>query len=30
LQRGYDLQELRIIDNFPQSDHFEIFSVLGK
>ena len=30
LQRGYDLQDLRIIDNFPQSDHFEIFSVLNK
>jgi 23S rRNA (uracil1939-C5)-methyltransferase len=30
LQRGYDLRELQIIDNFPQSDHFEIFSVLGK
>jgi 23S rRNA (uracil1939-C5)-methyltransferase len=30
LQQGYDLQELKIVDNFPQSDHFEIFSVLIK
>jgi 23S rRNA (uracil1939-C5)-methyltransferase len=30
LKQGYDLQELKIIDNFPQTDHFEIFSVLKK
>jgi 23S rRNA (uracil1939-C5)-methyltransferase len=28
LKLGYDLQELKIIDNCPQTDHFEIFSVL--
>lgn len=27
---AYDLRELKIIDNFPQTDHFEIFSVLEK
>ncbi len=27
---GYGLKDLRLIDNFPQSDHFEIFSVLKK
>jgi 23S rRNA (uracil1939-C5)-methyltransferase len=30
LKQGFDLRELKIIDNFPQTDHFEIFSVLGK
>jgi len=30
LKHGYELQDLRIIDNFPQTDHFEIFSVLKK
>jgi 23S rRNA (uracil1939-C5)-methyltransferase len=29
-KQGYELGELRIIDNFPQTDHFEIFSVLEK
>jgi 23S rRNA (uracil1939-C5)-methyltransferase len=28
--QGYDLRDLKIIDNFPQTDHFEIFSVLGR
>jgi 23S rRNA (uracil1939-C5)-methyltransferase len=28
LRHGLHLRELRIIDNFPQTDHFEIFSVL--
>ncbi|MCX6558316.1 MAG: methyltransferase [Candidatus Aminicenantes bacterium] len=27
---GYELRNLRLIDNFPQTDHFEIFSVLKK
>ena len=27
---GFKLQELRLLDNFPQTDHFEIFSVLKK
>ena len=27
---GFALQELRLLDNFPQTDHFEIFSVLKK
>jgi len=27
---GFGLLELRLIDNFPQSDHFEIFSVLER
>ena len=27
-KQGYDLRELKILDNFPQTDHFEIFSVL--
>ena len=27
---GFGLKELRLIDNFPQSDHFEIFSVLKR
>jgi 23S rRNA (uracil1939-C5)-methyltransferase len=27
---GFGLEELRLIDNFPQSDHFEIFSILKK
>jgi 23S rRNA (uracil1939-C5)-methyltransferase len=27
---GYGLRDLRLIDNFPQTDHFEIFSVLKK
>jgi 23S rRNA (uracil1939-C5)-methyltransferase len=27
---GFELEELKLIDNFPQSDHFEIFSVLKK
>jgi len=27
---GYQLGDLRLIDNFPQTDHFEIFSVLEK
>ena len=30
LSRGFKLAELELIDNFPQSDHFEIFSVLKK
>jgi 23S rRNA (uracil1939-C5)-methyltransferase len=30
LRQGYGLRELMIIDNFPQSDHFEIFSLLEK
>ncbi|MDD8012764.1 MAG: methyltransferase [Acidobacteriota bacterium] len=30
LSRGFKLDELKLIDNFPQSDHFEIFSVLKK
>jgi 23S rRNA (uracil1939-C5)-methyltransferase len=30
LKQGFDLRELKIIDNFPQTDHFEIFAVLGK
>jgi 23S rRNA (uracil1939-C5)-methyltransferase len=27
---GFGLEELRLIDNFPQSDHFEIFAVLER
>jgi len=27
---GFQLQELRLLDNFPQTDHFEIFSILKK
>jgi 23S rRNA (uracil1939-C5)-methyltransferase len=30
LKQGFVLQELKIIDNFPQTDHFEIFSVLER
>ena len=30
LKQGFNLRELQIIDNFPQTDHIEIFSVLGK
>ena len=30
LKQGFDLRELKIIDNFPQTDHFEIFSLLEK
>jgi 23S rRNA (uracil1939-C5)-methyltransferase len=30
LKQGFELRELKIIDNFPQTDHFEIFSVLEK
>jgi len=30
LKQGFDLGELKIIDNFPQTDHFEIFSVLER
>lgn len=30
LGRGFQLDELRWLDNFPHSDHFEIFSVLKK
>jgi 23S rRNA (uracil1939-C5)-methyltransferase len=30
LKQGFDLRELQIIDNFPQTDHFEIFSVIEK
>ncbi len=29
-KKNYNLRELQIIDNFPQTDHFEIFSVLEK
>lgn len=29
-RHGFGLRELRLIDNFPQSDHFEIFSALEK
>jgi 23S rRNA (uracil1939-C5)-methyltransferase len=29
-RHGFALAELRLVDNFPQSDHFEIFSVLKK
>lgn len=28
--RGFLLEDLKLIDNFPHSDHFEIFSVLKK
>jgi 23S rRNA (uracil1939-C5)-methyltransferase len=28
LAQGFGLRELKLIDNFPQTDHFEIFSVL--
>jgi len=28
--RGFRLQELQLLDNFPQTDHFETFSVLKK
>ncbi|MBU4268337.1 MAG: methyltransferase [Acidobacteria bacterium] len=27
---GFQLQELQLLDNFPQTDHFEIFSILKK
>ena len=27
---GFGIAELRLVDNFPQSDHFEIFSVLER
>jgi 23S rRNA (uracil1939-C5)-methyltransferase len=27
---GFEIDEMRLIDNFPQSDHFEIFSALKK
>ncbi len=30
LKQGLALEELKLVDNFPQSDHFEIFSVLKK
>jgi 23S rRNA (uracil1939-C5)-methyltransferase len=30
LAQGFGLRELEIIDNFPQTDHFEIFSLLKK
>lgn len=30
LSHGFRLDDLRLIDNFPQSDHFEIFSILKK
>lgn len=30
LSHGFQLDDLRLIDNFPQSDHFEIFSVLKR
>ena len=29
-KEGFSLRELQIIDNFPQTDHFEIFSLLEK
>ena len=29
-KHAFDLRELTIIDNFPQTDHFEIFSVLER
>jgi 23S rRNA (uracil1939-C5)-methyltransferase len=29
-KQGFDLRELKIIDNFPQTDHFEIFAELEK
>ncbi len=29
-RHGFGLNELRLIDNFPQSDHFEIFSALER
>ncbi len=29
-ERGYSLKKLKILDNFPHSDHFEIFSVFEK
>jgi len=28
--RGFALEALKLIDNFPHSDHFEIFSVLKR
>ncbi len=28
--RGFNLQELQLLDNFPQTDHFETFAVLKK
>lgn len=28
--QGFSLRELQLLDNFPQTDHFEIFSVLKK
>jgi 23S rRNA (uracil1939-C5)-methyltransferase len=30
VSRGFGITALQLIDNFPQSDHFEIFSVLKK
>jgi 23S rRNA (uracil1939-C5)-methyltransferase len=30
LRAGFALRDVRIIDNFPQTDHFEIFSLLEK
>ncbi len=30
LKEGFSLRDLKIIDNFPQTDHFEIFSLLEK
>jgi 23S rRNA (uracil1939-C5)-methyltransferase len=30
LRRGFTLDELQLIDNFPHSDHFEIFSVFKR
>ena len=29
-EKGYSLKKLKILDNFPHSDHFEIFSVFEK
>jgi 23S rRNA (uracil1939-C5)-methyltransferase len=29
-RHGFRLDELKLVDNFPQSDHFEIFSVLKR
>ena len=30
IQQGYQPRELTLLDNFPHSDHFEIFSILKK
>ena len=30
MKQGFCLRELKLIDNFPQTDHFEIFSLLEK